>query len=749
MSIRAVSILFLVLMSLNASAQRRKKKNKKKDATTVVAVAPGKSDKAPELMPAITRLSFHEKVDKEQKKLVQSYSSLNDGFNNASNHKTLDKITNSIDWAQYNIETAKDIDNRLKISYLNGLAGIVKYVKMNWSREEGLLPNFPLAMDVFTTIAKANSKGESIVPYIAPYNYYVANTALMPTVFKENIGYKESQRLLILKSADQFPQKSFELLQKFPDEPYADSLIKVLARKVPQQAYDFAQANNKLSYRMQNIEDDKAVATIVSIARRDDKGGQFYLPFIDQLINGKLSTQQIDAVKKSSANYFKLLVKTHLDYVARAKNGDTAMGYDGLYAVLKKKAEEDFVNKINGLHNASSGVRFACLQPLSAEDLYYVAVLTDGLIYTSSYTSGVYPLMMRKIGNKGSDLLKKVHYDHYRKFISQAASYNTLDNFFATFKNKEETASLMKMFVSNLEQTRGLEDGVDVADSYASIFESQPAMAKEMLENVQREYQRNLEEKNQKGIAVYNILQKLFLSADPNNKIDLTADLGIPPVYNIPFSSLVNEKGEVIIQVFFYGDQDGRNIFNGFVNMFGGSNWKIDNKNKQWVKIQSTKGKSVIIYANRALDETKGEDDQAQRALDNYLISNELYPTITIHRGHSYYAMSTIKYMASSSKIVFMGSCGGFNLIDAILQVSDDAHIIASKQIGRTSINKPFFNILIEKLRNGNDIDWISFWKEFKQKARVEGFEDYVPPYKNLGAIFIKAYKKNTAQLMD
>ena len=40
-----------------------------------------------------------------------------------------------------------------------------------------------------------------------------------------------------------------------------------------------------------------------------------------------------------------------------------------------------------------------------------------------------------------------------------------------------------------------------------------------------------------------------------------------------------------------------------------------------------------------------------------------------------------------------------------------------------------------------NNIDWIPFWKEFKTKAAVEGFEDYIPPYKNLGAIFIKAYK--------
>ena len=90
-----------------------------------------------------------------------------------------------------------------------------------------------------------------------------------------------------------------------------------------------------------------------------------------------------------------------------------------------------------------------------------------------------------------------------------------------------------------------------------------------------------------------------------------------------------------------------------------------------------------------------------------------------------------------------MGSCGGFHLIDSILHKSEDAHIIASKQIGKTAINKPFFQLLTEKLRNGNGIDWIPFWKEFKGKATVEGFEDYIPPYKNLGAIFIKAYKKN------
>jgi hypothetical protein len=88
-----------------------------------------------------------------------------------------------------------------------------------------------------------------------------------------------------------------------------------------------------------------------------------------------------------------------------------------------------------------------------------------------------------------------------------------------------------------------------------------------------------------------------------------------------------------------------------------------------------------------------------------------------------------------------MGSCGGYHLIHDILKNAPDAHIIASKQIGKTAINRPFFELLMEKLRNGNNIDWIIFWKEFQQRVKVEGFEDYIPPHKNLGAIFIKAYK--------
>jgi hypothetical protein len=49
-----------------------------------------------------------------------------------------------------------------------------------------------------------------------------------------------------------------------------------------------------------------------------------------------------------------------------------------------------------------------------------------------------------------------------------------------------------------------------------------------------------------------------------------------------------------------------------------------------------------------------------------------------------------------------------------------------------------------ESLRNGKDIEWVPMWKalsaQFSSGGSKERFENYIPPHKNLGALFIKAY---------
>lgn len=687
---------------------------------------------------------FHDNIDKEQKALLaidgKADNELVVSNNEEVNLLLTRTVTLVVDDFQYSVESDSLLDHRLKVNYLTGMANLLKYSKQNWRSKKVNPLHLPQIIEAYKECSRRDHAGESIYPVLVPLPYDVGMAVIASGIFSKNTGYQSIKDELVLKYCKLHPSETFITLKDNPNVPFADSLIKAVARKYPGQLYTYAQAGNKLGAIIRGINNDDFVMAVVRMSK--SKSGQQYFPFLDNIVKGKLSFEQIDQANNDSVQYYRLLVNTQIEYVQRAVNGDTALAFKDLTTKLEKNARDIFVTTINGLHELPDAARFRCIQSLTAEELYYLAVLSDGLIYTSSYTNGVYPLMMKKINNRGDSLLLNLKFDHYRKFISQAAAYNKLGNFLGSFSNQEDAHNLMQAFVNNLEKSQGLEDGVDVADSYASIIESLKPMADEMLVNIKTNYQRNLKANNKRGIVIYNILYKLFLSADSTNNINLTKELGIPPVYQVPASSLVNEKGEAIVQMFFYGDKDGKTDFSIFQGMFNNANWKIDKSNKQWVVVKSAKGNPVSIYANTPFDEETGEDDKAQQALGDYFEKNNIHPAVTVNRGHSYHAETTIAYMDPGSRIVFMGSCGGFHLIDAILKKSPDAHIIASKQIGKRDINKPFLLLLTEKLRTGSNIDWIPFWKEFHKNANVQGFEDYIPPYKNLGAIFIKAYKQ-------
>ncbi|HWR32170.1 MAG TPA: hypothetical protein VN451_01485 [Chitinophagaceae bacterium] len=691
----------------------------------------------------LNRQLYNGYVDEEQKNILK-YDGKADkqliiSANDEINYRATQAITIKTDWLQYRIETDSGLNHTQKVRYVQGLKSLLQTMQTGW-RAKLISPiNLPASIEAYNNCIELDKEGIGIDGYIRQLEYEVAYPVAKSIAFEKNSGFIKARNELVLKYCILHPEKTLPTLRDNPNMPFADSLIhKLDKRKFAKQFYDFAQANDHLGKLIRNISDDVFISAIGRMAR--SRSGQQYFPFLDEIVNGKLTIETIDSVKEDSLLYYRLLVKTQMNYVKRAIEKDTAFEFAALTDKLVRRAKESFVNVINGLHYEGPEIRFKSIQPMTAEELYYLAVSSEGSIYTSSFVKGVYPFMMNRINQKGDSLLKLLMFDKYRKFIKMSAGYNTLGNFLNSFSSSDDANSLMKAFVKNLEKSDGAEDAVDVADSYASIAETLKPVANEMLKNIRDNYKRNESVANKKGMAVYKILEKLFMSADTASNIDLTKELGIPPVYEVTYNSLVNDSGRVIMQVFFYGDKDGQGIFKGFLGTFNSGNWKITD-NTRWVSINSIKGKPVSIYANKPLPEEGGEDEKAQKDLCDYLEKNKLFPVVTIHRGHSYTAPSTIEQMAASSKIVFLGSCGGYLIMKDALEVSPDAHIIFTKQIGDTRVNRPFFQLLTDKVRNGNSIEWIPFWKELDKLAKSEDFEDYVPPYKNLGALFIKAYK--------
>ena len=165
-------------------------------------------------------------------------------------------------------------------------------------------------------------------------------------------------------------------------------------------------------------------------------------------------------------------------------------------------------------------------------------------------------------------------------------------------------------------------------------------------------------------------------------------------------------------------------------------------------------GKNFWIYANLPLDNDKNLDDTAQIHLINYLRKKDLSPSVIVHRGHSYWLPRTISRMNGSAKVILLGSCGGYKNLSEILEVSPDAHIISTKEIGKGDINKPIINYLNQSFASGKQLVWKDMWASLTKtfyadanKAMRESWDDYIPPYKNLGAIFIKAYNKKVEGL--
>jgi hypothetical protein len=384
------------------------------------------------------------------------------------------------------------------------------------------------------------------------------------------------------------------------------------------------------------------------------------------------------------------------------------------------------------------------IQPLSVTDLYYMMVAGENDIYTSSYKHS-FERMMQLMGNKprGDSLLMAVNFDHFRKFIKMAANYNKLDTFLKTMpRNRSE--QLMKAFVANLDNNN-LEDAVDVADSYSSITD--PQLQESIMANVMQNEKDAIAGNNRNGMIVYGLLKTIFLSADKKNGIDLTASLGIPSVYDVPNSYMQDDKGRIVEQVFFYGDKDGKAFFPPFRNSFSGGGWKVT-ETKEWIEAVSAKG-NVLVFANKPLDSDANLDDSAQLHLNNYLEDQGMKPSIVVHRGHSFWLPHTMNRMPGDAKIVVLGSCGGYQNLNEILGINPDAHIISTKEIGTGDINRPILSYINNVFASGNDLSWPKMWQELTRdfstdpsKAVRDSWDDYIPPYKNLGAIFLKAYNK-------
>ncbi len=708
----------------------------------------------------INRQLFHDKIVNEQI-LLDRLDGKQDGLIKLSaNAQINDLVTDLIFSKIYAFRESVELNEKLatnnqKVRNLSYIENLLKNYRYGIRTKEFNVASTKQLFQVFETVMKETTDDVDMTLQIENAPYPVAK--ILTEIFTENKGYAESKKRVYIKYCKLNPDKILQTITPYLNEPFADSLIVESCRYNPTGIYNVAQAPDSKLGKMIHRNTDPVVKAVVELSKTPN--ALLYFPFLDDLLKGHKTVESIkkyvgeNGVGYDSVGYFKLLVNTEIEYSKRinspAKDTPIAMfGPNGLREMLQAKAIQHFVTPINALHDLSNiNIRMKAIDSLSSVDLYYMMVMSENDIYTSSFKH-TYTRLIERLGKAAQtdSLLLNVHFDFFKKFIKMLANFNKLDDFLG-YMPAVNAETLMRGFVANLDNTGNLEDAIDVADSYSSITDKK--LLNSILSYVVKNEKDCIAKNNTRGKTIYGLLKTIFLSADPDNKIDLTNVLGIPSIYEIENKDMRDDSGRIIQQVYWYGDKDGKTFFPQFINSFSSREWIITPKT-EWYDIRSRKG-NVYIFANRPLDNDANLDDSAQVHLNEYLYQNDMVPSVVVHRGHSYWLPRTIKRMGGDAKIVVLGSCGGFKNLNAIIDENPDANIISTKEIGAGDINRPILNYLNQTFESGSKLVWKDMWtnltKQFSTESSTirDSWDDYVPPYKNLGAIFLKGYN-NMAQ---
>ena len=516
----------------------------------------------------------------------------------------------------------------------------------------------------------------------------------------------------------------FEVLNKFKNlafTPLGSEVITNLAKIDPASIKQYLGSNHLIERSLKSNR-DSVVQLIIQLYQMYGVQSKSYA-LIDLIWRKKLSFQQAENITKNEALFYKTLIDLR-------KNKSILASY-----TVEKEIETIAMSRvveINLRHEDTEPYRFAPINNDNAYEIYTSIVYSAEEVFTSSFLGMYKRLNEKRKEPSGYAFLEQLNFNKFRVFLKQCAGYNKIDDFLSTMNDSQQNA-LITLFVSGLYQYGGdLGPAVDVADTYGSL-ENETIKAI-FVKTIKRELRKCIQDQNEHGTKIYGLLFKLT-GGNPN---EYTSNY----VFNIPaldrvYSSDLFKNDIHIQQHFFFDDEDGETAFNHWLGLYPSSLYKKEDKGN-YILLSSISGKKMLIYANKPPSEIEGRED-----LKKLFEETGRFPDLIVHRGHSYYIENTLENMNHSNKVAILGSCGGYQNISKAMDNAMDVQIVSTKQVGTLVVNSTLIQEITETIRLGKDLVWLDIWKQIGIKLQNNTqFKDYIPPYKNLGAKFIKAYNE-------
>jgi hypothetical protein len=546
---------------------------------------------------------------------------------------------------------------------------------------------------------------------------------------------------LLRTVTQRYPYDAVRLLHKYLPAPWAQDLFAAAVLTDPRWVVGLAlssQASDQavIAALQQTTAPPLHVLTQLVQSAYPDETKSKMAVFAHDIVAGRLTLEEAARLSSQDSAYLRTLVDMKL------------ADHEGTNRAVETALQEELLTlteRLNSLFESPAAIRFRAVDHWAARELYMLITYSDTDLFTSSYL-GVFDrllMQMRQERLTGDQLLTQVNALNFRVFIKLAAMFHRLDSFLATIPSTVARWSLLTQCVSDL--TAGQEvptQAMTAAELLAAPLDAHTLRL--LQETLQVEYARAVQEQNQDAMIIYGLLLATLVqrhapeASDAESTAIATPYLPALPDYTrIPLERMFHD--ETSIQwYFFYNDDDGQQSFHSFLTQYQHTKvWRIEDHGSFIHVVSQPPGRRIEIYAN-----TFSEDDTGVSAIEAVFRERHVTPSVIVHRGHSPYVEQTIAKIPPTAALVFLGNCGGSTLLDAVLNHAPHTHLITTKGIGSLTINDPLLKALNDYLLRGQDLTWASFWRSVAPRlAHNPRFADYVPPDKNAGMLFLRAYR--------
>ena len=272
---------------------------------------------------------------------------------------------------------------------------------------------------------------------------------------------------------------------------------------------------------------------------------------------------------------------------------------------------------------------------------------------------------------------------------------------------------------------------------------------RQMADVVSREFLRCRTASDPRGTTLYGLLAARL-------SVDTIATPYLPFFQSsetLDTAALFGNANLCIQRHFFYDDDDGVRSFESFRKTYQRDPaWEIEDRGA-YVRLtgHGPDGRRIEIFANVPIDchlpenrAREGEAQRRQQVIAAALDARGLVPAVIVHRGHSFWVRKTLTYLASTARLVILGSCGGTTEVHAVIEASHDAQVVATRGTGETEINDWLLKAMNDRILNGERIiHWGAFWQELRtRQGRSALFRDYIAPNQDPGTVFLCAYHR-------